>query len=269
MYWFKCGLGSATDPRWLSVARRANVRRTEAVAVAMALQCYSGEHDGSIEGFDAVELAELWAIKIERVAAIVAVLRQVGEIDGERWVRFIQRAKDDSAPRVQRHRARKRAAANDAASTTENCETSISATTTEPRRNQDFSNDVTPLQPLRNGPRIEVEENTIGTDVPIGADAPTPDPVKGLWDRGLVILGRNHRALLGKLRKQHGDVIVLEAICAVEAEQPSDPAAWLVRACEARSTRIIQFRTGQRSGPYSEIEVGRRVAEELMAEGRQ
>jgi hypothetical protein len=109
------------------------------------------------------------------------------------------------------------------------------------------------------------------TNIPSEANASSAprDPVMNLWDRGLAILGRNQRSLLGKLRKQHGDVVVIEAICAAEAEQPSDPRAWLLRACEARSARVIPFRPGKRSGPYSEIEVGRRVAEQMVAEGWQ
>jgi uncharacterized protein YdaU (DUF1376 family) len=68
-----------------------------------------------------------------------------------------------------------------------------------------------------------------------GADAPSDDPVKELFDRGLKILGMAQRALLGKFRKRHGDVVVLEAICACEREQPSDPAAYFVRCCEAHA----------------------------------
>jgi uncharacterized protein YdaU (DUF1376 family) len=68
-----------------------------------------------------------------------------------------------------------------------------------------------------------------------GADAPSFDPVKEIFDRGLKILGQAQRSLLGKLRKQHGDVAVLEAICACESEHPTDPAPFLIRSCEAHS----------------------------------
>jgi hypothetical protein len=66
-----------------------------------------------------------------------------------------------------------------------------------------------------------------------GAVAPD-DPVKQLWDRGLAILGQGQRSLLGKLRKRHGDVVVLEAIVATETECPSDPPAFLVACCQRR-----------------------------------
>jgi uncharacterized protein YdaU (DUF1376 family) len=68
-----------------------------------------------------------------------------------------------------------------------------------------------------------------------GADAPSFDPVKEIFDRGLRILGQAQRSLLGKLRKQHGDIAVLEAICACETEHPSDPAPFLIRSCKAHS----------------------------------
>src|SRR5439155_15181580 len=62
------------------------------------------------------------------------------------------------------------------------------------------------------------------------------DPIKGLWDRGLTILGkqRSARSLLGKLRKHYGDVVLLEAIAQTESECPSDPAAYLVGCCQVR-----------------------------------
>lgn len=66
-----------------------------------------------------------------------------------------------------------------------------------------------------------------------GAVAPS-DPVKELWDRGLAILGKGQRSLLGKMRKEYSDVVLLEAIVETEMECPSDPAAYLVACCQRR-----------------------------------
>jgi hypothetical protein len=66
------------------------------------------------------------------------------------------------------------------------------------------------------------------------AEAP-PDPTRELWDRGKNLLGPNKGALLGKMRKEHGDVAVLEAIVKCEEEQPSEPAGFLI-ACLARAS---------------------------------
>ncbi len=54
------------------------------------------------------------------------------------------------------------------------------------------------------------------------------DPVKEIFDRGLAILGATHRSLLGKMRKNHGDEAVLDAILACEAEGPSEPVAFFI-----------------------------------------
>jgi uncharacterized protein YdaU (DUF1376 family) len=60
------------------------------------------------------------------------------------------------------------------------------------------------------------------------------DGVKSLWDKGLSILGPKQRSLLGKLRKSHGDPAVLAAIVDCEAENPSDPPAFLIACCQRR-----------------------------------
>jgi uncharacterized protein YdaU (DUF1376 family) len=60
------------------------------------------------------------------------------------------------------------------------------------------------------------------------------DGAKSLWDKGLSILGPKQRSLLGKLRKSHGDTAVLAAIVDCEAENPSDPPAFLIACCQRR-----------------------------------
>ena len=70
-----------------------------------------------------------------------------------------------------------------------------------------------------------------------GAGAPSADPVKAMFDRAVAILGERSRSLVGKARKEHGDLAVLAAIAACEEENPSDPAAFFVRALAARAKR--------------------------------
>lgn len=70
---------------------------------------------------------------------------------------------------------------------------------------------------------------------------PVGDPVKRLFDAGVKLLvdaGQAElpaRSFIGKLRKQYDVPVVLEAVLAAETEQPSDPAAWLVKACAFRA----------------------------------
>ncbi len=80
------------------------------------------------------------------------------------------------------------------------------------------------------------EEEDSGAKAPGVAEAPPAsaiDPIKDLWDRGKAVLGNTKAAgsLIGKLRKQHGDAIVLEAIVAAETELPSEPASFLIGCC--------------------------------------
>ncbi len=86
-------------------------------------------------------------------------------------------------------------------------------------------------------PPITPTSPSVEPDGSTGALAPI-DPIKALWDRGKAILGNTPqaRSLLGKMRKRHGNPIVLAAIVQCEAEAPSDPAAYFVRCCDVRGT---------------------------------
>ncbi len=66
-----------------------------------------------------------------------------------------------------------------------------------------------------------------------GVAEPPPDPIKDLWNRGKALLGNTKSAgsLIGKLRQDHGDAVLLQAIVATEAEHASDPAAFLIGCC--------------------------------------
>jgi hypothetical protein len=76
---------------------------------------------------------------------------------------------------------------------------------------------------------VREEEGSVASLRPAAQPpAPPPDPVKEIFDRGLAILGAGRRSLLGKMRQQHGDEAVLQAIVACEAEQPSEPAAFFL-----------------------------------------
>jgi hypothetical protein len=66
-----------------------------------------------------------------------------------------------------------------------------------------------------------------------GAGAPV-DPVKVIWDRGLALIGSKHRSLLGKMRKEYGDIALLEAILESEQEHPIEPLEYLVACCQRR-----------------------------------
>lgn len=77
-----------------------------------------------------------------------------------------------------------------------------------------------------------------------GGKPPPDDPIKALFDRGTAILGEKSRSLLGKARKEHGDLAVLNAISRCEDEHPSDPAAFFIKALAASDRRNGGFSVG-------------------------
>lgn len=78
-----------------------------------------------------------------------------------------------------------------------------------------------------------------GSAPPPSPTATPPDPVKAVFDRGVAALGDtpSTRSLIGKARKQFGDLAVIEIIAALEREVPSDPVPWFVAACKSRAVR--------------------------------
>ena len=78
----------------------------------------------------------------------------------------------------------------------------------------------------------------------VGSEATAADePLKRLWLSGVALLtgaGEKEpsaRKILGKLRRQHGDVAVLEALVAAESEHPSSPVDWLMKTVPERASR--------------------------------
>ena len=122
----------------------------------------------------------------------------------------------------------------------------------------------TPLTPSPATPK-PLDREPVESSDPIGSRiTPVTDPIKELWNRGLAVLGGatpQARSLLGKLRKQHGDIAVLNSISQCEAEQPSDPAAYLIRCCEARGTH----HANRKQSPASTFfEVGPQAVDAVM-----
>lgn len=72
-------------------------------------------------------------------------------------------------------------------------------------------------------------------DSEANASAESPrDRTKEVFDKGLLIVGTDKRSLLGKLRKQYGEVALLEAIYETERERPIDPLEYLIGCCKRR-----------------------------------
>lgn len=110
--WFRSWHGAPTDPKWLGIARKANVAPGIAVAVAWALmdRASQSEDRGSIEGYDADGLACFFGCEPEQVEAIIAAMIDKAMIADGRltsWERRQPKREDDSSKRVREHRERK------------------------------------------------------------------------------------------------------------------------------------------------------------------
>jgi hypothetical protein len=72
-----------------------------------------------------------------------------------------------------------------------------------------------------------------GSTVAEATEPPPPaeisrDRVKEVWDRGVTVLGKSSRSLIGKCRRDYGDLAVMEALLATEAECASHPVEFFV-----------------------------------------
>jgi hypothetical protein len=68
-----------------------------------------------------------------------------------------------------------------------------------------------------------------------------PSPEKSIWGTGLALLTRKGipdkqaRSVLGKLRKQVGDVTMMELLSEAQRIDVSEPIAWLTKAASSRA----------------------------------
>lgn len=112
MSWFRSWAGAPTDPKWLLIAKRANVAPGIVSAVVWALLDHASEATdrGSVASFDVETYAIYSGFDEDKVRAILAALEAKGVIvDGRfaQWEKRQPKREDDSGARVARHRSRK------------------------------------------------------------------------------------------------------------------------------------------------------------------
>lgn len=246
MGWFRSHHGAPTDPKWLLIAKRANVRPIHVIGTWWALLDYASQHSdrGSIDGFDTETFALFAGLDEEHVSRIVTTLRDKGLIDGLRiaqWSKRQPKREDDGAAERQRkHRANK--PKNDGNPPSGKAPDVPESTT--PGDCHAPSRTVTPdTDKIREEHSVA---NATGTVVP----HPAADFCKAIFDSGVALLTaqgmseRNARGHLGRLRaKLHDDPAMLTILREAEITQHSDTAAWLAAAVETR----LGNRTGRQS----------------------
>lgn len=116
MEWWRCKHGAPYDPKWRAVAARAGagVRPGDVWAVFTALCDRASQADdrGSLDGFDAEDVAAGLGYELAQVEAITGALKARGLIDDERvttWEKHQPKREDDGATQRKRdQRARER-----------------------------------------------------------------------------------------------------------------------------------------------------------------
>lgn len=112
MSWFRSWAGAPTDPKWLLIAKRANVAPGIVSAVVWALLDHASETTdrGCVAGFDVETYAIYSGFDEDKVRAILAALEAKGVIVEGRFAQWEKRQpkrEDDSGHRVAKHRSRK------------------------------------------------------------------------------------------------------------------------------------------------------------------
>lgn len=246
MDWFRSHHGAPTDPKWLLIAKRANVRPIHVIGTWWALLDYASQHSdrGSIDGFDTETFALFAGLEDEHVSRIVTTLRDKGLIAESRiaqWSRRQPKKEDDSATeRQRRHRANKPKNGGNPPSGGG----SDTPHVTRYGEGHAMSRDVTLDTDKIRGDSSDAKAS--GTVVP----HPAADFCKAIFDSGVALLTstgvaeRNARSLIGRLRqKLNDDPSMLVILRQAETEQPSDPAAWLTAAVETRNGTRTPIRT--------------------------
>ncbi len=258
MDWFRSHHGAPTDPKWLLIAKRANVRPIHVIGTWWALLDYASQHSdrGSIDGFDIETFALFAGLDDEHVSRIVTTLRDKGLIDGvhiAQWTKRQPKREDDgAADRQRKSRAIKKESGGNPW---------VSGSQSKPDQEaaddrHAVSRNVTPDKKRLDKSSVP---NGTGALAPIGAT----DFCKAVFDSGVVILtasgmsDRNARGHIGRLRgRLKDDPTMLTILREAEIHQPSEPAAWLTAAVESR--------LGNRSHPARVID----AADQFIADGQ-
>ena len=81
----------------------------------------------------------------------------------------------------------------------------------------------------------EPEPRTVNQEPGKPAAVAASDPVKReIWETGKALLGKDSASLLGKLCKEYGQILVLQAVKDCVSLTPAEPKAWLVARCQER-----------------------------------
>jgi hypothetical protein len=111
MDWWRCWHGAATDPKWLTIARKASVKPGLVQAIWFTLLDHASQalDRGDVSGFDVETYADFSGFEETDIRAVLDALKDKGVIADGRITNWNKRQKDDySTERVREHRERKK-----------------------------------------------------------------------------------------------------------------------------------------------------------------
>jgi len=166
MDWFRSWHNAPTDPKWLLIARRANVPPGMVSAVFWELLDYASQEKdrGSVEGFDHETYAGWAGWDESDILAILDAMRSKGVITADNrlsaWEkRQVKREDETGADRQAKHRDNKRNASNTADTQPESVTQSNAESRSVTQKNARLDSDKTRLEETRNGNSVSKEKD--------------------------------------------------------------------------------------------------------------
>lgn len=229
--WFRSWHGAPTDNKWLLIAKRAGVKPIHVSGTWWALLDHASQHSdrGRVDDFDVETFALFAGLEEDHVSRIVTTLTDKGLIvDGRiyQWGKRQPKREDETAGDRKRRQREKDQQNPPHGGGNGGAEKSRHA----------MSRNVTPDKDTDKIREEGSVTSVTGTVVPHPAAA---DFCKAVFDSGVALLvddtrtDRQARSIMGRIRQAIGDPETL--ILVRDAENKSDPAAWLMAAVETRN----------------------------------
>ena len=166
MDWFRSWHNAPTDPKWLLIARRANVPPGMVSAVFWELLDYASQEKdrGSVAGFDHETYAGWAGWEESDVLAILDAMRSKGVITTDNrlsaWNKRQPKREDETgADRQAKHRDNRRNASNTADTAPDDVTQSNAKSRRVTQKNARLDSDKTRLEETRNGNSVSKEIN--------------------------------------------------------------------------------------------------------------
>lgn len=246
--WFRWHHGSVTDPKFQLVARKAGVGLPVVLAVwAFVLEKASAaDSRGTFGEIDCESVDCLFGIDEGKTQAVLEQMQSRGLLaDGSvcAWDKRQPKRERDADSSTERTRAyRERQAQQRDANekhVTPGDATEHQGTPREEKRREEGK----PTSSLRS----EGAESAEQKSAPPSANETEDSLLAAIFEVGLPVMRdggcseKSARSLLGKLRKELGDLEALVAVEAMGREKPLDAAAWVAATIKSRQTAAVSL----------------------------